>query len=564
MKRGGRLIRRVTRATPRQPALVTRFPPPEVPWTPEYAATHNAFLETMLDDEDLTAGFANKKELPDGYGVGLDERVVEYPWLISHLSGGRVLDAGSVLNHAHILDRVLPVVESLTITTLQPEPLSFPERGINYHYGDLRELPFDDESFDAVVCLSTLEHVGMDNSVYGAEDARDDDPRQEARRAFTELERVLAPGGKLMLSVPFGKREDHGWFRQFDAEDLADLLSVSRFSAGETEIFAYAAGGWQRCTARDAALCEYRDYHHDKTPAADLAAAARAVACVVVERPHSSRSHEEIAQDALSGAVEIATDVGPMLAHGHDKVITPIIRATGAWEPHLRDVISAEMRPGMSVADVGANIGYFARVMSAAVGPTGHVTAVEPDPGNVALLRRNAQNPPGAPISVVHAAAWDEPGSLDLARCKDNTGDHRIAAGGSEREVVTVEAVVLDELLTDGVDLLMLDTQGVEHIVLRGATRLLHGPRRPIVFAEFWPAGLEEAGIDPLDVLREYRSWGFKICVVEAPGSDLHDGAPVESILEAILAIEPERYGTLRLQLAPQSLWSRLRGRRTA
>jgi SAM-dependent methyltransferase len=282
MASGGRLLRWVTRTAPRPPALARRFPPPEVPWTPEYAATHRAFLEAVLYDVDLVARFADNKALPDGFGVGLDERVVEYPWLISQLSGGRVLDAGSVLNHAHILDRVLPSIESPSITTLQPEPQSFPERGIDYHYGDLRELSFEDESFDAVVCLSTLEHVGMDNSVYGSGLPRAADSRREARRALSELERVSASSGKLLISVPFGQREDHGWFRQFDADDLADLLSAPRFATVKTEIFKYSAAGWQRSSAPDAASCRYRDYHHDTTPVADLAAAARAVACVVI------------------------------------------------------------------------------------------------------------------------------------------------------------------------------------------------------------------------------------------------------------------------------------------
>ena len=123
----------------------------------------------------------------------------------------------------------------------------------------------------------------MDNTIYGADNLRADNPRYEARCALTELERVLAPGGKLLLSVPFGKREDHGWFRQFDADDLADLLSASRLADPKTEIFSYSATGWQRSLARDAASCRYRDYHHDTTTVADLAAAARAVACVVID-----------------------------------------------------------------------------------------------------------------------------------------------------------------------------------------------------------------------------------------------------------------------------------------
>jgi alginate O-acetyltransferase complex protein AlgJ len=276
------VLRRVAPAALRSAPLAERFPPPARPWTPEYTALHTAFLEAVLDDSELVRRFSGRRRLPSGYGVGLDERVVEYPWLIARL-GGRVLDAGSVLNHPHILDRVLPRVDSLTIVTLQPEPQSFPERGVDYRFADLRTLPFEDGAFDTVVCLSTLEHVGMDNSVYGTDEPRADDPQREARRALEELERVLARGGKLLLSVPFGQREDHGWLRQFDAADLSDLLSASRLRVGRPEIFKYSREGWRRSSPKSASSCRYRDYHHDTAPVADLAAAARAVACVAID-----------------------------------------------------------------------------------------------------------------------------------------------------------------------------------------------------------------------------------------------------------------------------------------
>ena len=40
--------------------------------------------------------------------------------------------------------------------------------GLRSVVGDLRALPFPDESFDVLVCVSTIEHVGHDNRVYGA------------------------------------------------------------------------------------------------------------------------------------------------------------------------------------------------------------------------------------------------------------------------------------------------------------------------------------------------------------------------------------------------------------
>src|SRR5664279_6258870 len=79
--------------------------------------------------------------LPSEYGVALNERAVEYPWVIPRLHG-RVLDVGSTLNHGWVLDRVLPHVSELHIVTLAPERRNFLQRRVSYLYADARELPY--------------------------------------------------------------------------------------------------------------------------------------------------------------------------------------------------------------------------------------------------------------------------------------------------------------------------------------------------------------------------------------------------------------------------------------
>ena len=76
---------------------------------------------------------------------------------------GELLDAGSVLNHDFILSHPGLMSKKITIMTLAPEDHSFWNMGINYVYGDLRHTYFRDEYFDFVVCISTLEHIGLDN-----------------------------------------------------------------------------------------------------------------------------------------------------------------------------------------------------------------------------------------------------------------------------------------------------------------------------------------------------------------------------------------------------------------
>jgi SAM-dependent methyltransferase len=258
-----------------------RFPPADEPGTLAYDATQRALVRSVLDSDAWLRLFARGAQLPRGLGFGFDERVVEYPWLLSRGLKGRVLDAGSVLNHRHVLERVLPAIDHLTIVTLAPEPMAFTELGVSYLYADLRELAFRNGWFDEVVCLSTLEHVGMDNAVYGSGAPRAQDVAAEAAAALRELLRVVRPGGQVHMSVPFGRREDHGRFRQLDREDVADLLARAGAGRHEQTVFAHADGGWRRSSVERTAGSSY---NAEPGRAADGAVAARAVLCLTVPR----------------------------------------------------------------------------------------------------------------------------------------------------------------------------------------------------------------------------------------------------------------------------------------
>jgi SAM-dependent methyltransferase len=82
---------------------------------------------------------------------------------------------------------------------------------------DVCKLPFDDETFDAVVSLSTVEHVGLDWYTPVAQDASD-------HRAAAEAHRVLIKGGRFILTVPFGQRATTQVHRVYDPSALEALL----------------------------------------------------------------------------------------------------------------------------------------------------------------------------------------------------------------------------------------------------------------------------------------------------------------------------------------------------
>jgi len=257
---------------------------PEQPWTREYVELHREFVTRALDDVSLLLAMKTGRPLPTRYGIGFDERVVEFPWTITRDLTGAVLDAGSTLNHPHVLIRLRPRVDELHVVTLAPEQQAYPYLDVSYLYADLRELPVQDATYDRVVSISTLEHVGMDNEQYGDPTPRSADAPADLAEAIGELRRVLRPGGKLFLTVPYGAPADLGWQRIFDADGIAEIADAFGSAPESAEYFAYSRRGWARSTPRDAAGAVYRDHFASPEPAEDRAVAARAIACLEFRR----------------------------------------------------------------------------------------------------------------------------------------------------------------------------------------------------------------------------------------------------------------------------------------
>jgi SAM-dependent methyltransferase len=240
---------------------------------------HRSGIAALLDAGTAQSAFATGGELPAGLGRGLSERAVEYPWFLAQAPAGALLDAGGTLNHAWVVERLPAAVERMHVVTLAAEPEVGDPR-VTYERGDLRSLPLPDASFDVVACLSTLEHVGMDLRGYGIGGGTAADPQQEAAAAVRELRRVLRPGGRLLISVPYGSVMTIGSMRQLQEADLHGLAAA--FGAKPAvEIFAYGAAGWARSTPSAAAGARYRDRFAEPV-ARDGAQAARAVACLSI------------------------------------------------------------------------------------------------------------------------------------------------------------------------------------------------------------------------------------------------------------------------------------------
>lgn len=173
------------------------------------------------------------------------------------------------------------------------------------------------------------------------------------------------------------------------------------------------------------------------------------------------------------------------------------------------------LHPGMTFVDGGAHFGYFTLLGASLVGETGRVVAVEADPRNGAVLRANLALNRLRNVEVVVAALADRRRTLHLQKASESAWHGLYAVRGPVQSIVEVPGVPLDDLLSRA-DVIKFDLQGAEPIVLRGMERLLRQPGLNIIM-EFWPEGLERAGVPPQRFLDELRS-RFEVFVVRGPG----------------------------------------------
>jgi SAM-dependent methyltransferase len=155
-----------------------------------------------------------------------NSRVIEKSWILRHLGGvkpgARILDVGSTESLVSL--ELASNGFLVTGVDVCSQPLKHP----NFHFvqGDFVTAPLSPECFDAAILLSTMEGFGF--GWYG-------DPKGDGQgsAAMAQIYRLLKTGGRLLLTVPFGKPAITPRHRIFGAAELRQLLS--QFEVQELE-----------------------------------------------------------------------------------------------------------------------------------------------------------------------------------------------------------------------------------------------------------------------------------------------------------------------------------------
>lgn len=189
------------------------------------------------------------------------------------------------------------------------------------------------------------------------------------------------------------------------------------------------------------------------------------------------------------------------------------------YESFETELVEEIVQTGMTVVDIGANMGYYTILFASRVGETGSVIAIEPDPTNMQLLQRNLRWNHLGNVTCQQAAAMAYEGKTMLYLSNINNGDHRVYNAkddecfnqGMVRNGIEVRTIVVDGYLKKAgkfPDIVKMDIQGAEMLALSGMCHTLQNPNI-ILLCEFWPYALRKAGTDPILFLKTLSDLGL-------------------------------------------------------
>jgi FkbM family methyltransferase len=223
-----------------------------------------------------------------------------------------------------------------------------------------------------------------------------------------------------------------------------------------------------------------------------------------------------------------------------DNPIELALARRGLVEPEDVGFFLSLLEPGLTVFDVGANVGMYAVLAARRVGAAGRVHAFEPTPHVAGRLRRNVTLNGLDNVVVTEAAVSDRAG---VATFYVQQASDRSSLGG-DGTPVPVQTITLDDYVPaqglSKVDVMKMDVEGAETLALRGGRRLLAGEDAPVLMLEFNAEALAAMGSSEAELRGLLEGHGYRCQPLHVYG---------EGAYSNVLALKPwhrERFPALR------------------
>jgi FkbM family methyltransferase len=193
----------------------------------------------------------------------------------------------------------------------------------------------------------------------------------------------------------------------------------------------------------------------------------------------------------------------------------------GNYEKETMEVFKNLVHSGMTVVDLGANIGYYAINAAQIVGNNGRVYAFEPNTPTYQILVRNVMaNKYDAIITPIPKAAWSEKATLSFWIDEKDSGSSSVFGALNRQKTDRVEAVSMDDFFKEqgwpNVDVIKMDIEGAEKAALRGMREVIHRNEGIKLIMEFNARIQKEIGLKNDELTDELIGIGFrKISIIK-------------------------------------------------
>jgi len=225
-----------------------------------------------------------------------------------------------------------------------------------------------------------------------------------------------------------------------------------------------------------------------------------------------------------------------LFVDARDLSLSPGLILDGSWEPHVTRALITLVKAGMTVVEIGANVGYFTTLLGRLVGGQGCVRAFEANPVVFDLLTENIDINGLVPfVRAERMLVCDTCGEREINLLERHHGSGSMLSFGDEflalyrdrKTTVAVRATTLDEYWRGearAIDLVKMDAEGSEPMIVEGMRSILAQPHLTVVcefVKPFFAAG-DPSAEGFLDALLAYGFALYKI-------TDRGDIAPVSS-----------------------------------
>ncbi len=167
-------------------------------------------------------------------------------------------------------------------------------------------------------------------------------------------------------------------------------------------------------------------------------------------------------------------------------------------DKHEIALMKQHIRKGDVVLDIGANIGFYTKILSALVGENGKVYAFEPDKTNYSNLIRNAGHLKN--VEFHNKAVSDKTGTITLYHSDLLNVDHKTYATKDFTSTSEIECVAMDDIIPgQKVDFIKIDIQGYEYFAFQGMQQIFKKNEHLKIITELYPYGLNNSGTQVTD-----------------------------------------------------------------